>query len=114
MRYIDMQTWPRRKHFEIFGAFDHPHAGVWETLEKYRTASAQQSRWASQKGEPESETESAHRRYCPTGPGRFDILVPGNKRFSASRYHFDGGWYSAHSCQQKGTIGAPAHPRLGA
>jgi chloramphenicol O-acetyltransferase type A len=25
MRYIDMQTWPRRKHFEFFSTFDHPH-----------------------------------------------------------------------------------------
>ena len=25
MRYIDMQTWPRRKHFEFFNAFNHPH-----------------------------------------------------------------------------------------
>ena len=25
MRYIDMQTWPRRKHFELFNAFDLPH-----------------------------------------------------------------------------------------
>lgn len=25
MRYIDMQTWSRREHFKVFGAFDHPH-----------------------------------------------------------------------------------------
>ncbi|TEU00112.1 MAG: chloramphenicol acetyltransferase [Anaerolineales bacterium] len=25
MRTIDMQTWPRRKHFKVFNAFDHPH-----------------------------------------------------------------------------------------
>jgi chloramphenicol O-acetyltransferase type A len=25
MRHIDMQTWPRREHFKVFGAFDHPH-----------------------------------------------------------------------------------------
>lgn len=25
MRPIDMQTWPRRKHFEIYNAFDYPH-----------------------------------------------------------------------------------------
>lgn len=25
MRYIDMQTWPRREHFQVFSAFDHPH-----------------------------------------------------------------------------------------
>jgi len=25
MRTIDMQTWPRREHFKVFGAFDHPH-----------------------------------------------------------------------------------------
>jgi chloramphenicol O-acetyltransferase type A len=28
MRYIDMQTWPRREHFKVFSAFDHPHAGL--------------------------------------------------------------------------------------
>ncbi len=27
MRYLDMQTWPRREHFKLFSAFDHPHAG---------------------------------------------------------------------------------------
>jgi len=27
MRTIDMQTWPRREHFKVFSAFDHPHAG---------------------------------------------------------------------------------------
>jgi chloramphenicol O-acetyltransferase type A len=25
MREIDVQTWPRRKHFETFSAFNHPH-----------------------------------------------------------------------------------------
>jgi chloramphenicol O-acetyltransferase type A len=25
MRIIDLQTWPRRKHFEIYNAFDYPH-----------------------------------------------------------------------------------------
>jgi chloramphenicol O-acetyltransferase type A len=25
MRYIDMQTWPRRQHFELYRAFEHPH-----------------------------------------------------------------------------------------
>ncbi len=25
MRYIDMKTWPRRKHFELFNTFDFPH-----------------------------------------------------------------------------------------
>ncbi len=28
MRYIDMQTWPRREHFKVFSTFDHPHAGL--------------------------------------------------------------------------------------
>ena len=28
MRHIDMETWPRRKHFEFFSALDHPHSGV--------------------------------------------------------------------------------------
>jgi chloramphenicol O-acetyltransferase type A len=27
MRQIDMQTWPRREHFKLFSAFNHPHAG---------------------------------------------------------------------------------------
>ena len=25
MRYIDMQTWPRRDHFRLFNSFNHPH-----------------------------------------------------------------------------------------
>jgi chloramphenicol O-acetyltransferase type A len=25
MRIIDFQTWPRRKHFEIYNSYDHPH-----------------------------------------------------------------------------------------
>ena len=25
MREIDLQTWPRRKHFEVFNAYDYPH-----------------------------------------------------------------------------------------
>ena len=25
MRYLDMQTWPRRRHFQLFGGFNHPH-----------------------------------------------------------------------------------------
>ncbi|UCE14505.1 MAG: chloramphenicol acetyltransferase, partial [Candidatus Heimdallarchaeota archaeon] len=25
MRYIDMQTWPRRDHFRLFSTFNHPH-----------------------------------------------------------------------------------------
>jgi chloramphenicol O-acetyltransferase type A len=25
MRYINMETWPRRQHFDFFRAFDHPH-----------------------------------------------------------------------------------------
>ncbi|MGD2178794.1 MAG: chloramphenicol acetyltransferase [Anaerolineae bacterium] len=28
MRYIDMETWSRREHFEFYGAFDHPHFGM--------------------------------------------------------------------------------------
>jgi chloramphenicol O-acetyltransferase type A len=28
MRYIDMQTWPRREHFKVYSAFDHPHFGL--------------------------------------------------------------------------------------
>src|SRR5688500_1003832 len=25
MRYVDMQTWSRRKHFGLFSTFNHPH-----------------------------------------------------------------------------------------
>jgi chloramphenicol O-acetyltransferase type A len=25
MRHIDMQAWPRREHFKLYSAFDHPH-----------------------------------------------------------------------------------------
>jgi chloramphenicol O-acetyltransferase type A len=25
MKYIDLQTWPRRKHFQVYNAFDYPH-----------------------------------------------------------------------------------------
>lgn len=25
MRHIDLQTWPRREHFKLYSAFDHPH-----------------------------------------------------------------------------------------
>jgi chloramphenicol O-acetyltransferase type A len=28
MRHIDMHTWPRREHFEVFSAFDRPHFGM--------------------------------------------------------------------------------------
>src|SRR5512137_854618 len=28
MREIDIETWPRRKHFEAFSAFNHPHFGM--------------------------------------------------------------------------------------
>lgn len=28
MRYIDMQTWPRRDHYAKFKTFDHPHFGM--------------------------------------------------------------------------------------
>ncbi|MGD9001141.1 MAG: chloramphenicol acetyltransferase [Anaerolineae bacterium] len=28
MRYVDMETWSRRDHFEFFGAYDHPHFGM--------------------------------------------------------------------------------------
>jgi chloramphenicol O-acetyltransferase type A len=33
MRYLDMQTWPRREHFKVFGAFDHPHFGMVANLD---------------------------------------------------------------------------------
>jgi chloramphenicol O-acetyltransferase type A len=28
MRHIDMQSWPRRQHYEIFSRFNHPHFGM--------------------------------------------------------------------------------------
>ena len=28
MRYINMETWTRREHFDFFFGFDHPHTGV--------------------------------------------------------------------------------------
>jgi len=28
MRKIDMETWPRRQHFQFFNHFDYPHAGL--------------------------------------------------------------------------------------
>jgi len=28
MRYIDMENWPRREHFQLFGSLDHPHWGL--------------------------------------------------------------------------------------
>jgi chloramphenicol O-acetyltransferase type A len=33
MRQIDLQTWPRRKHFEIFSAFDYPHINLCANVE---------------------------------------------------------------------------------
>jgi chloramphenicol O-acetyltransferase type A len=33
MRYLDMQTWPRREHFKLFGSFDHPHFGMVANLD---------------------------------------------------------------------------------
>ncbi len=28
MRSIDLQTWPRREHFQLYSGFDHPHLGL--------------------------------------------------------------------------------------
>ena len=33
MRYIDLETWPRRQHFEFFGAFDQPHFSLCANVE---------------------------------------------------------------------------------
>jgi chloramphenicol O-acetyltransferase type A len=33
MRKIDMNTWPRRQHFEFFRAFDHPHFNICANVE---------------------------------------------------------------------------------
>ena len=28
MRSMDLRTWPRREHFQLYSAFDHPHFGL--------------------------------------------------------------------------------------
>jgi chloramphenicol O-acetyltransferase type A len=28
MRYINMETWPRREHFQLYSSLDHPHWGL--------------------------------------------------------------------------------------
>jgi chloramphenicol O-acetyltransferase type A len=28
MRYLDMENWPRREHYELFGSMNHPHVGL--------------------------------------------------------------------------------------
>ena len=33
MRHIDLESWPRREHFEFFSAFDHPHAAICANVE---------------------------------------------------------------------------------
>ena len=33
MKYIDMESWPRRKHFEVFNVFDYPHFNVCADVE---------------------------------------------------------------------------------
>jgi len=33
MKYIDMESWPRRKHFEVFNGFDYPHFNVCADVE---------------------------------------------------------------------------------
>jgi chloramphenicol O-acetyltransferase type A len=33
MRLIDVQSWPRRKHFEIYNAFDYPHINLCAPVE---------------------------------------------------------------------------------
>ena len=33
MKYIDMDSWPRRKHFEVFSRFDYPHFNVCADVE---------------------------------------------------------------------------------
>ncbi len=33
MRTIDLSTWPRRKHFEVFSAFDYPHINLCANVE---------------------------------------------------------------------------------
>ena len=33
MRYLDMETWPRREHFRLFSSFNHPHFGLCANLD---------------------------------------------------------------------------------
>jgi len=33
MRYLDLKTWPRRKHFELFSAYEHPSFGITTTVD---------------------------------------------------------------------------------
>lgn len=33
MRHIDLESWPRREHFEFFSAFDHPHSSMCANVE---------------------------------------------------------------------------------
>jgi chloramphenicol O-acetyltransferase type A len=33
MRSIDLQSWPRRKHFEVYNAFDYPHINLCANVE---------------------------------------------------------------------------------
>lgn len=33
MRYLDMQNWPRRDHFDLFSAWDDPHFGLCANLD---------------------------------------------------------------------------------
>jgi chloramphenicol O-acetyltransferase type A len=33
MRFIDLPTWPRRKHFEVYNAFDYPHINLCANVE---------------------------------------------------------------------------------
>jgi chloramphenicol O-acetyltransferase type A len=33
MRYIDLETWPRRRHFELFGGMDNPHFNITVNVE---------------------------------------------------------------------------------
>ncbi len=33
MRHIDLNSWSRRKHFEFFSGFDHPHFSMCSNLD---------------------------------------------------------------------------------
>lgn len=39
MRYIDLEHWPRRKHFEFFRALDYPHFNLTATVDISKTYS---------------------------------------------------------------------------
>lgn len=47
MRIIDLDTWPRRRHFEIFNSFDYPHFGLCAPVDITKLHAATKQRRAS-------------------------------------------------------------------